>query len=219
MLASLAMIGLVIGQSAVTVSGLWATHLLLLLPLPQIVIATFVVSLGRELAVGLASAGTRRRRALFGALPVVIVVGALVAFDLGTDYSYHRDLAITGGQTTFSDAIYTLADYLDSQYRGKPVVAMDWGFKRPIQFLTEERINPVEAFGYTPEPTAEFRQGVQRLLKDPTTIYLFRDPKSLAYPRYDAFVQEAASAGKKVTLVTTFYNRERAPLYLLYSAQ
>ena len=44
--AVLAFIGLVVAQSAVTLSGLWATHLLLLLPLPQIVIAAFLVGIG-----------------------------------------------------------------------------------------------------------------------------------------------------------------------------
>ena len=43
--AALALLYLVVGQSIVTVSGLWSTHLIVLFPLPQMVIATFAVSL------------------------------------------------------------------------------------------------------------------------------------------------------------------------------
>ena len=76
--AALAIIGLVVGQSAVTVSGLWSTHLLVLLPLPQILIAAFVVRLGHALAARLSAWWSAAARAV----PAVLLVGGIVIFDL-----------------------------------------------------------------------------------------------------------------------------------------
>ncbi len=43
--AALSLIGLLVVQSTVTVSGLWSTHLVIVLPLPQIIIAAFAIEL------------------------------------------------------------------------------------------------------------------------------------------------------------------------------
>jgi hypothetical protein len=215
--AALAITGLVVAQSAVTLSGLWATHLLLVLPLPQIVIAAFAVSLARRLATRKTAeqgpVGTIRT------LPVVLTLACVVALDLLVAFSYHRDLAATGGGSTFSDAIYRLARYLDDQGPRTRVVAMDWGFKRPLQFLTLERVNPVEAYGYTPEPTPEYRQALRGLLDDPGAIYLFHTPDGTAYQRFTSFTEEVAAAGKHAALLETFYHRDGVPVYLLYQVR
>jgi hypothetical protein len=152
-------------------------------------------------------------------LPASIVVGAVLLADLLVDNAYHQDLARGGGRSTFSDAVYSLSNYLDSLEPDPKVVAMDWGFKRPIQLLTGERVNPVEAYGYSAEPTPEFYAGLQSLLQDPNTIYLFHDPTETAYPRFEAFVREAEAAGKTVTLEKTFSTRDGAIVHRLYSAK
>ena len=96
---------------------------------------------------------------------------------------------------------------------------MDWGFKRPIQFLTQEQVNPVEAYGYTPEPTPAFRKGVRDLLARPDTLYLFHTRQDTAYPRLDAFLQEVQGAGKQATLARTFYQRDGIPVYEVYTVK
>jgi hypothetical protein len=228
LVALLAITGLVVAQSSVTLSGLWATHLLLLLPLPQIAIAAFVSEVARLWSRGRSEPRRRAtdvsgspllRGAYLRRLPSVLCVAALVALDLAVAFSYHRDLSVSGGGSTFSDAIYRLADYLDSQNPRPQVVAMDWGFKRPLQFLTLERINPLEAYGYTPEPTPEFRQGVRKLLAHPDTLYLFHTEEGTAYHRRDAFMEEVRSAGKQVGLVKTFNHRDGTPNYEVYSVK
>lgn len=218
-LATLVLIGLIVAQSAVTISGLWSTHLIVLIPLPQMLIAAFVVTAGRKLAetVRLHRAGAGARLARVA--PAVLVVGSILVADLGVDYSYHRDLALGGGRSTFSDAIYDVSSYLENIESHPTVVAMDWGFKRPIQFLTGEAVNPLEAYGYSAEPTPEFHAGLRNLLKDPNTVYLFHDPSETAYPRFDAFTQEAGAAGKAVTLDKTFSTRDGAIVYRLYTAK
>lgn len=224
LVVSLAFIGLVVAQSAVTLSGLWSTHLLLLLPLPQMVIAAFAVAAGRRV-VRLWHPKVSHLRASIKAAPAILLVGSMLLLDLGVDYSYHHDLTITGGATTFSDAIYTLADYLEQHPQDK-VVAMDWGFKRPLQFLTLEKVNPIEAYGYSATPPPGFYTGLRELLADPNTLYLFHGygtndsaRTGTAYPRYEAFMSEVAKAGKTATLEKTFTHRNGGPVYEVYSVR
>ncbi|HEX8229167.1 MAG TPA: hypothetical protein VF826_07620, partial [Chloroflexia bacterium] len=217
-LAAIALIGVIVAQSAVTISGLWATHLIVVLPLPYIIIAAFLVRGGgwvAERAVPVIPSFKKVARLL----PAIIVVGAIMVADLIVDYSYHRDLALGGGRSTFSDAVYSLSSYLDGLEPDPKVVAMDWGFKRPVQLLTGERVNPVEAYGYSAEPTPEFYAGLRELLRDPNTIYLFHDPTETAYPRFEQFVSEAEAAGKTVTLERTFSTRDGAIVHRLYTAK
>lgn len=217
-LATIVLIGVIVAQSAITISGLWATHLIVVLPLPYMAIGAFLVLLGRRLAAIRPKAPPRTFWAL-RAFPAAIVIGAILVADLLVDYSYHRDLAAGGGRSTFSDAVYSLSSYLDGLEPDPKVVAMDWGFKRPIQLLTSERVNPVEAYGHSGEPTPEFFQGLRELLKEPNTIYLFHDPTETAYPRFDEFVREAEAAGKTVTLEKTFSTRDGAIVHRLYTAK
>ena len=217
-LATVVLIGVIVGQSAVTISGLWATHLIIVLPLPYMVIGAFLVLLGKRLAATGNSVRPGLNRAL-RALPAAVLVGAILVADLLVDYAYHRDLGIGGGRSTFSDAVYGLSTYLDELEPDPKVVAMDWGFKRPIQLLTGERVNPIEAFGHSGKPTPEFFAGLRDLLKEPNTIYLFHDPTETAYPRFDEFVREAEAAGKTVTLEKTFSTRDGAIVHRLYSAR
>ncbi len=221
---SLAFIGLVVAQSAVTLSGLWSTHLLLLLPLPQMVIAAFAIAAGRRVA-HLWRPRLNYLRVNIKAVPAILLVGSILLLDLGVDYSYHHDLALTGGGSTFSDAIYTLADYLEQRPQDK-VVAMDWGFKRPLQFLTLEKVNPIEAYGYSATPSPGFYTGLRDLLTDPNTLYLFHGygPNDIArtgtaYPRYEAFMSEVAREGKTAILEKTFTHRDGGPVYEVYSVK
>ncbi len=217
--AMLAITGLVVAQSAVTVSGLWSTHLIMLLPLPQVTVAAFVLEAGRWLSKRTALVNAAQLRRASYALPAALIVGLLIAADLVVDYEYHRDLKITGGATTFSDSIYSLSGYLDAINPRPRVVALDWGIKRPVQLLTEERVNPIEAYGYTADATPEFRAGLRELLKEPATLYLFHTAQATAYPRFSAFRDEALAAGKTPSLVKTFNTREGAENYLIYEAR
>ncbi len=225
--AALAITGLIVAQSAITISGLWSTHLLILLPLPQMVVAAFATAVLRRVpavrldhwhwrnpGTGIPGPVSRVLR-----LTVVLVLTVLVSLDLLVDWSYHADLARTGGATTFSDAIYSLADYLQAQPPGTHVVAMDWGFRRPIQLLTQERVDPVEAFGLQNPAPPSFYQTLRSLLAQPDTLYLFHTREGAAYPRHDAFFAEVAAAGKHAVLVSTFYHRDGKPVYEVYTVR
>jgi hypothetical protein len=213
--AALAFIGLIVAQSIVTVSGLWSTHILVLLPLPQLVIAAFAVNLGAFLAGN--AKGQRSARTMLRTLPVLLIVGSIILCDITVDYLYHADLSAGGGSSTFSDAIYRLADYLKTEK--KSVVAMDWGFRRPLQFLTLEEIDPIEAYGLEAEPGDRFYESLRKLLENPDTLYLFHTQHNTAYPRRDAFMAEILAEGKTAKLERTFYQRDGSPVYEVYSVQ
>lgn len=216
--AVLALIALVVGQSIVTVSGLWSTHLLVLFPLPQMVIATFAVSLATRAYKRLRNLQLPWARTSAFALPLLLIVGSILFFDLRTSLQYQRDLGITGGSSTFSDSIYSLATYLDTRQPPPKVVSLDWGIKRPIQFLTLERVNPLDAYGYEATPSQATIDSIAALVQEPGNLYLFHNPQAgVAYPRFDLFRQKAADVGKVPTLERTFYSRNGLPVYEVYS--
>ena len=211
--ASLAIVGLVVGQSAVTVSGLWSTHLLVLLPVPQILIAAFAVRAARSLAARLSPAWSSAVRTV----PAVTLVGGIVLFDMLVAFSYHHDMNLTGGRSTFSDAIYSLADYLDTRPNTTRVVALDWGMKRPVQFLTLDRVNPLDAYGYEATASPETVRGIERLVAEPGNVFLFRTAEAgVAYPRFDIFSGAARDAGKTPVRERVFYQRDGSPVYEVY---
>jgi hypothetical protein len=218
--ASLALIGLIVAQSAVTVSGLWSTHLLVLLPLPQMVIAAFAVLAGRKVAAWLGARRLLPNAAWARTAVALVIVGLIVLFDLRVARDYQRDMAVTGGSATFSDAIYSLASYLDGVKPSPHVVALDWGFKRPVQLLTLDRVNPDDAYGYEQTASAATKQAIAELVKEPNTLFLFHTKEAgIAYPRFDDFTAAAQAAGKQPVLQKTFYERDGIPMYQVYSVQ
>jgi hypothetical protein len=221
--ACLAIIGLVLAQSAVTVSGLWSTHLIMLLPLPQLVMAAFAVRLGARLARSVRNTGGTQGafvRATLGVAPALLLVSAVAFYDLRVGAAYHRDMAQTGGISTFSDSIYSLAGYLDREAAGRKVVALDWGIKRPVQFLTLDRINPDDAYGYEQTPSQATIDGIRARVAQPDTLFLFRSPEAgVAYPRFDIFTEAARAIGKQPVLERTFYTRDGGRVYEVYSVR
>jgi 4-amino-4-deoxy-L-arabinose transferase-like glycosyltransferase len=214
--AALSLIGLVVAQSTVTVSGLWSTHLVIIMPLPQLVIAAFAVELTRQVGEWLSPVGADRRLALLRALPAVLILVPVLLLEGAVTYAYHSDLTRTGGATTFSSAIYDLRDYLETEHAGKEIVAMDWGFRRPLQFLSNERIVPIEGYGLSKAPPEEFYHTLREWLKDHNVVYIFHTRDATAYPRHEDFREQARLAGKQVELARTFYQRDGIPVYEVY---
>jgi len=198
----LGLILLVVIQSPVTISGIWPTHLFLLLPLlcalPAVALAVMPL------------AGPLRL------LAPVAVVGVLLTGNLMADAQYHEALVRTGGHRGHSDAVYKLASHLDESGVPAPL-AMDWGIRAPLQLVTAGRVRPVEVFGYTPEPDAGF---AARLPLDVSEQrYLFHDNDYTTFPRMAAFQQAVAQAGKRTRLEQTFHERSGTPVFLVYAVE
>jgi hypothetical protein len=217
--ATLALIGLLVVQSTVTVSGLWSTHLLIALPLPQMVIAAFAVQLTRSVRRWLLLSWESKSLRWLSAIPATLLLMAVVIGDVVVDATYHHDLAMTGGASTFSDQIYALNKYLQTDKAGYRVIAMDWGFRRPLQLLSEERVMPIEGYGLSEQPPPEFYTSLREFLQDERTVYLFHTDQGTAYHRRDAFLKEVASAGKEAIPDATFKHRDGIPVYELFTVR
>lgn len=197
--------------SCFTIGGLSPYHLLILLPLPQVMISLFVCDAGVLLR-GAISSDRVRRVLTIGPFAVALVV---VILDLGVVKSYHGAMNETGGVGMFSDAIYDLADYLEDNDVTTPL-AVDWGFRKNIQFLTKGAVNPVEIFDYSSEPDEEFSREIFKRLSNPNNLYLFHSAQFAAFRRYEAFETVVRQANKAIQLERTFYQRDGTPVYYLY---
>jgi len=203
----LLMMALIVLQSGATVSDLWPEHYLLLLPFPQVSIALGLDLLRRHL---------RPRRPGAGLRPALLALALLMAGQLRVDLLYHRALARSGGFSAHSDANYKLAQYLDR--KGRPVVAMDWGIKTTVQFLTQGRVNPVERFGFQSldHPNANFTADVAPYLEDRDTYYIFHAPPETVYKgRRDAFEELVRQRGLIPNGQRIIYDRSARPLFVV----
>ncbi len=211
---------LIVAMSAVTVSEILPTHLLLLLPAPQLTIAAALVALANALRGYLARRTMPRASAITTAGVAVALLFALLLSDFLVDSAYHRDLAKQGGYITFSDAIYTLNDYLLQRGDTQPVL-MDWGFQYNLQVLSDGKLSPLAIFQYTPAPNAAFYNALDVTLKNPANLYIFHIPEAAAgYPgRYPAFMSETKKLGLIPHLERTFYHHDGLPVYEVWSAK
>ncbi|MBI2303186.1 MAG: glycosyltransferase family 39 protein [Chloroflexi bacterium] len=203
----LVVLALYLLQSAFTISGLWPTHLFLILPLLMVMTAVALYFVQQWAPYGLVvSSG---------------VLLLLVSQSMYVNLRYHQVLGETGGRRHHSDAIYRLADYLveaNSHGAGQPM-AMDWGIKANIQILTQGKVNPQEIFQYTPQANDAFRDWLYGALHNPDNLYLFHTPEATVYPRFEAFRDLAVKLGNQVHLEATVRERDGTPLYLVYSAR
>ncbi len=208
-LLPVALLALMVAQSAFTVSDLFITHHALAVPLIPLTAGLVVGAAGR-LGAG------RARKALVALSLLMALLWA--GGDLRTTLHYHQALARTGGHSAHSSAIYDLAAYLEENAAG-PVVALDWGISAPIQFLTAGRVAPVEVFGYEPlhEPDRSFSERVRPFLEDPATLYVAHTPGDTVFRgRTEALAALAAERGMQLQEVGRIAEWSLRPLFLIY---
>ena len=233
-LAVLLCVAIYLPMSSFTVSDLWATHFFMLLPLPQMLMACAAVWLGEAVVSGVTRLIERsqaqrpdiqlwvRPVASFGI--AALLLAPTFSRDVWVNQQYHAALAETGGAGRFSDAVYKLVAQLEQNQVAEPI-ALDWGISQQIRVLTGDRVRPREVFGFTPEPTDEFRRQVRDLLQDSSRQYvvLWAGDANFAgfavYNRRNEFTQIANAMGKQV--VETFIAHERSglPVYVILQAR
>jgi hypothetical protein len=218
-------------QSSFTLSGLEATHLLLLLPFPLLLCGAFVGLVGQEL-VARRGRPVRRPapRGLLVALPSLTLLVPLVAGNLLVGAHYHEALARSGGKSSFSDRIYELAALLDSPkgptdpFDYRHPYALDWGMKYNVELLTAGRVQPQEIYGQGPNPPPDYVQTLDALLDDPDAVYITHridgvNPPA-AYPdRTRIFLQLVEERGKRVVPIKTIAEPGGAPLFYIYTVR
>ena len=190
-------------QSAFTISGLGATHLYILYPIPQTVIVLALLAIIQQTS-----------RKLGVVLFSVILLAEVVT--LAGDYSA---LNQTGGVGRFSDAIYQLATDLDNS--DSAPAAADWGFQTNVGILTQGRIWPAEVFGYGREVQEnEFAAAVKPYLERVGSRFVFHSPEYAAFPGRDVALERLANdMHRRLVLEQTYYSRDNKPVIQLYRVE
>lgn len=198
-------------QSAVTISSLGATHLMILWPMPQALVAAAIVS-GADVLLRRAPARRWIWVGLGGALALT-----LLAAEARTTGQYHQALQRSGGAGWFSDAIYELASDLD-QAGDMPVLALDWGFRRSLQLLTEDRVNPEERFSYAPQPEPAVEMFINWRVTQGPALYLLHTPAATAFPGHREVFEDAAYRHRLVpTLWKRYEQRDGEPVIEVFT--
>jgi hypothetical protein len=195
-------------QTPFTLSGIWPTHLFILLPIPQMLVAGVVVLIVR-------SASTHRAAKLL-AIPGVLIAGAIWVQDLRVDVSYHDRLGQTGGWSTYSDAIYSLSSFLKDS-GGRPAFAMDWGMSANVFLLTQGEVHPKEIFLHSAEAPQGFYDELYQALMQHGALFVFHAPEITTYPRMQAFENLVRRMERSAVLEESFAQRDGKVIYLVYS--
>lgn len=191
----------VLPLSTISTSSIGSTYVFVIMPLAWLLIAWTIIKISPPRLTTLA-------------------VAVLIAMNLVGNVVVHSFFARTGGRGHWSDAIYALADDLKRDYADRPIIAMDWGFRRNVNLLTLDAVEPAERFGYTPQPDAQFLDVAAVLLRDPSTVYLFHGPQAtLFHDRLDALQRAATMQYKSLDLQHTYFGRDGEPAIQLYTAQ
>jgi 4-amino-4-deoxy-L-arabinose transferase-like glycosyltransferase len=205
----------IVAQSAVTVSSLGATHLMILWPMPQALVAAALVN-------GAAVMLNRRpeRRWLWIGLAGVAAL-ALVVAEVRTTWQYHQAMQRSGGTGWFSDAIYELAADLDQAGDWEPpILALDWGFRRSLQLLTEDRVNPEERFSYAAQPDAAVEMFINWRVTQGPALYLLHTPAATAFPGHREVFEDAAYRHRLVpTLWKRYAQRDGEPVIEVFALE
>jgi len=193
-------------QMAVTVNaGGSVHHAILIWPFPYVVIA-----------VSLAAASRRLRSAAIPAvaavLAVMMVAGALVTNE------YFRLAIRNGGGQNWTDAIFTLSDYLKNN-PSEYVFCVDWGIMDSIRLLNRGKVRV--RVGTDPiskrEWNSEDRDYLKQMIASPGYLFVnhTRDFEFFQGVN-DKLVQYAAGSGydRKVTAVIA--DRNARPVYEVY---
>jgi hypothetical protein len=200
-----------------TVSGQWATHFFIIAGLPQLVVACA--------AVWIAEAAAARMRELDKRVFIAVCVLVLMALpawrDVWVNQKHHAKLAETGGSGRFSDAVYKLAQYLDERARrgeAQPA-ALDWGIEKQIRVLTDDRVQPIEIFGYSAEADDGFRARAREMLIGEKRVYVVLWDRFAVYNRRSEFTRLAEEMGMQVTEAFIAHERSGLPVYVVLEAK
>ncbi|MCS7260576.1 MAG: hypothetical protein NZ765_07320, partial [Anaerolineae bacterium] len=214
-------------SSCVTVSALWVTHFAVLMPWPALALGGSVGYLlrvacecGQDIGTPTARVVPSRRPLPAGVIGMLTLLGAAWAMSAANDVRYHQALTRSGGLSAHSDAIYDLADWLATAQReytaaGRgtlPVVAMDWGIAAPVHFLTLGAVRPVEAFGYQWQPDAALTARLERFIRQPDTVYLWRAPDEIIFDRSREFKVLYRPLALEEDIAAAFYERSGRPV-------
>lgn len=206
---------LLVMQSSFTVSDLFVTHFAIVQPFVWVLVALAADSV---LAASAASSLALRQAVSIAVLGTLLLWGSV---DAAHTVRYHTALTRSGGLASHSDAIERLAQWLDARAVRQPIV-LDWGIEAQVRFLTSNRVQPLEIFGYesldAPDPAFTDRAG--KFIDDPTRLYVLRMPAQTVFQgRGPALEALAAQHGLKLMIRDSIYDRSGQVQFVLLAAE
>jgi len=147
----------------------------------------------------------------------VIIIFVIGFKNLASISAYHSFIKRTGGVGIYSDAIYKLSDWLETN-NYNIVVAGDWGFSANIEFHTKRKIlvdwiyPSNDSFPLTNE--LELIYYFKNLFNEPNKIFIFR----YRTKNFNIVNTFAKKINKKLVLIKTFFRRDNVPIYQVYKA-
>lgn len=200
-------------QSSFTVSDLFITHFAIIQPFVMLLAALAVDVI--LLAAGDATwpAGLRRGLAALAIAGLLLWLGA----DAANSARYHQALARSGGLASHSDAIERLAQWLDQRAVGQPL-ALDWGIDAQVRYLTANRVQPLEIFGYErlDQPDEGFAGRAEQFLADPTRLFIVRMPEETVFQgRREALERLASAQGQVLAVREAIYDRSGKVMFVI----
>jgi hypothetical protein len=126
----------------------------------------------------------------------------------------------TGGTGRWSDAVYSLADYLKEKKWDK-VVCIDWGFRKNLFLLTRGEILLEEPFWHW-EDEQKMEEELTRMSRSSTGVLFLLHPDPYwvrKFPTVRRFEKIIERAGAKAVLRKTFFEKSGKPVYLAYTVE
>ncbi len=218
LLVALLFVTLLVVQSSFTVSDLFVTHYAIVQPFvlllaalsADIILKTVEQQRRSEL-----SQSTVSRWPLLLAACTLALLALWLGADLRTSLSYHQALARSGGLSTHSDAVSSLAQWLDLRDAQQPL-ALDWGIEAQVRFLTGNRVQPLELFGYDrlDEPDPGFSDRAGQFLDDPTRLFITHSPGETVFQGRRAALESLATArGLALPIQQVIYDRSGRAMF------
>lgn len=191
-----------------SVTAIGGRHLFILTPFTILLIAS-------ALADGMHADMLRRVRIATATVTLALAMNGLIG-----NLMLLRFFEQTGGRGLWSDALNRAAAMLESDFAGRPVVAMDWGFERSIALLTQGRVRMREVYEYTQDPSPRFTDTSLVLLREPDNVYLFHAPETTAFHgHWERFERAALKSRMQLVQIAALHERDGMTNTLIYVAE
>jgi 4-amino-4-deoxy-L-arabinose transferase-like glycosyltransferase len=190
-------------------------HVVPLYPLPHLVVAVALWSLGCFYPVN----PGENRALLLGAVPLGLA-GVLLLSQVTVDAIYLESFRKLGGAGLWSEAIEELAAWAQKNPQ-RELLLMDWGFSNQLLLRGRGKIRQAEYFvpierARTPaQERSEFLPWVRR----PGCWLVFHDPSCQTMESLAAFERVLAQEGLRRRLVREFDDRQGRPVYWVYEVE
>lgn len=172
-------------------------HIILLWPLPAMI-----------MAVSFAAASRRLGRA--GLPAVAVLTAVLVGSEMLVTNEYYTLMVRNGGTVPWSDAIYTLSDYLGSAPPARSVASVDWGIMDSLRLLNRGKL-PLRWGG------DEDDASITAAVADGGTLYVGHPPgREVFAGKSEALVSRAAALGFRREMLVVIADSYGRPTFEVF---